>query len=205
MKCLNCGNQILGDSNHCSSCGKQVNEIPSNLDIIRNSNKEVEQFEKKVYKERTKASSRIGVVVIIIFVFCMIGFTAAGIYFTLSPMSFEFENEFVVFDEDEIPSAYSFFGDVRVCKLSTSKINNVEYFSYFEICDSEITDDDFDDYLNFLINEGYEVVDSEYSRSVYKYAKNDNYILVVSVDYETNYIYYEKKVSDELLEQSVSA
>lgn len=209
MKCPKCNNEILGDSKHCSSCGCSIENnnvnIPSNLDIIRNSKAKVEQFEEKVYQERTKTSSHMGKVVIIIFALSMIAFTIASIYFTLSPMDFDIETDYIVYDEDKIPSLYLFFEDVRVCRMSKNNINNVEYHSSYEICSSDITDDDLDDYLNFLIKEGYEVVESDYSRSVFKYAENDNYILVVSVDYETNTVYYEKKVSDELLDESVSA
>ena len=56
-----------------------------------------------------------------------------------------------------------------------------------------------------LKEEGYEVIESEYSRSVYKYANDENFILVVSVDYTDSFLNYERRVSDEFLEQSVSA
>ena len=75
----------------------------------------------------------------------------------------------------------------------------------FKFCDSEVSQEMLDDYLDFLIEEGYEVIESEYSRSVYKYANDENFILVVSVDYTDIFLNYERRVSDEFLEQSVSA
>ena len=40
---------------------------------------------------------------------------------------------------------------------------------------------------------------------MYKYANDENFILVVSVDYTDSFLNYERRVSDEFLEQSVSA
>ena len=58
MKCPNCGNEILGDSNHCSSCGKQVNNIPSNIDIINRSKNKIDAFENKVNSQNKNTSFR---------------------------------------------------------------------------------------------------------------------------------------------------
>lgn len=203
MKCPNCGNEILGDSNHCSSCGKQVNNIPSNIDIINRSKNKIDAFENKVNSQNKNTSFRKFFLRMLFVIIIFISLYNFILIISQNYISADFRKEFINIGEDKIPSAYPMFGKVKICGVSFNE--GYQTGMSFKFCDSEVSQEMLDDYLDFLIEEGYEVIESEYSRSVYKYANDENFILVVSVDYTDSFLNYERRVSDEFLEQSVSA
>lgn len=208
MLCPNCRNLILGDSNHCSSCGKQINNIesnriPSNIEIIRRAEENNGQIDDPLELDMNVYSKKINglkAFIMILFAVGIVIFVAVTVF---DMVNSDFRSDFVTLGEDKIPSAYEKFGNVNICKSSKASYNGVRTEVSFTFCDSDVTADELDDYLDFLLDEGFEIIESDYSRSVYKYAIDENYILVVSVDYANSSLHYEKRVSDDLLEYSV--
>lgn len=195
MYCRSCGNSLNNGENYCRHCGSRV---VSNVNYQNNMNNQGNQ---------KKKLSGWAIFAIIAIPLTIIGIIIAFMVFVFSIVFGVLEEAqtepYIELGNESIPSIYNVIGERELCSVSTD--NGIsDYYAEYEYCDDYLNIDEYNEYLDYLIEEeGFIEKNSYYYRSVIKESNYSGMILEVEIDLANDIIYYRRKDGEVNYKQSV--
>lgn len=186
MYCGNCGNKLNEGDLFCDHCG---NAVGSNSGSSVSVNGQVVNQPKK--------KKNIGLIVAIasplIFFALVLGVFIFIFIMLFSSLNGVDSEEFVQLSGDEIPTIYQVIGYKSICDYDSSNVGD-ELKMMYVYCNGELTNYDYEKYINYLIIEEDFVDTTTFAGTeLTKESNDDNMYLTIDIDKQTGTIVYTKK------------
>ncbi len=192
MFCRNCGYKLKDNELFCTKCGTKAGDFP-NLGNVSSA---------PVLVSSTNNNSKFPIWLIILLVIFVIGFICVIGFILIVALAIATDDglytdeeiaDYVYVDDDKIPTMYNLVGVYEMCdypETITKYDGKVVTYSY---CDIFIDDESLDEYVDDLIADyGFEETDADSTRTVTKDSVDDDYLIIVDIDYDNYFIHYRK-------------
>lgn len=192
MFCRNCGYKLKDNELNCPECGVKVGELPG-LNYVSGA---------PVLVSSTNNSSKFPIWLIILLVIFVIGFICIIGFVLIVAIAIATDDglytdeeiaDYVYIDDDKIPTMYNLAGVYEMCDYPETITKYNEKVVTYSYCDIFIDDESLDEYVDDLIDDyGFEEIDADSTRTVAKYSVDDDYLIIVDIDYDNYFIHYRK-------------
>lgn len=201
MYCINCGREWNEGELYCGSCGAlRSSQVPiQNNNVVQNAPQT-----KKSFPTWAIILIIVGAILLVgvIGLFCLIFFVFAIVdIFEYIP---EQTDSYVYIDGEEIPTLYEYDIEYMMCDYPSYTYDDNEESIEYSYCDSYLYEDDYNNYLDYLIDEyGFtEDVSDDEERIISKYTDDEMYYVSVKVDYDDDIIEYISTEIEEIEEDN---
>lgn len=203
MYCINCGREWNEGELYCGSCGAlRSSQVPvQNNNVVQN----VPQT-KKSFPAWAIILIIVGAILLVgvIGLFCLIFFAFAivdSIEYDSIP---EQTDSYVYIGGEEIPTLYEYDIEYMMCDYPDYSYDIDEESIEYSYCDSYLYVDDYNNYLDYLIDEYEftEYVSNDEERVISKYTDDEMYYIFVKVDFDDDTIEYISKEIKEFNEDN---
>ena len=185
MYCGNCGNKVKPEDSFCGNCGNSLNKVN-----YGNSNPQVPNYNVETKKKGN--GTALAIIIPIVVVLAIIGFIAGVFIIILALLGSEANKDYVDLSGDEVPTIYYVIGEKNICNYDSS-YNGDEMEITYEYCDNELTADELDEYIEYLIeNEGFTDMITYPSTNLVKESDNSDMYIGVEIYKNSNTIIYYK-------------
>ena len=201
MYCINCGREWNEGELYCGSCGAlRSSQVPvQNNNVVQN----VPQT-KKSFPTWAIILIIVGAILLagVIGLFCLIFFVFVIVD------SFEYIPEqtdsYVYIGGEEIPTLYEYDIEYMMCDYPSYTYDDNEESIEYSYCDSYLYEDDYNNYLDYLVEEyGFtEDVSDDEERIISKYTDDELYYVSVKVDFDDDIIAYISTEIEEIEEDN---
>lgn len=185
MYCGNCGNKVKPEDGFCGNCGNPLNKVN-----YGNSNPQVPNYNVETKKKGN--GTALAIIIPIVVVLAIIGFIAGVFIIILTLLSSEANKDYVDLSGDEVPTINYVIGERNICSYDSSYSGDEMEITY-EYCDNDLTADELDEYIDYLIeNEGFTDMITYPSTNLVKESDNSDMYIGVEIYKNSNTIIYYK-------------
>ena len=186
MYCRRCGNKIEGNHKYCKYCGI---EIPSKMSY------EYPGYPtNETINTTTKQKKNIGAVLlalIVPFIAIVIIITIIGMIFkfTIGTLDEKQTQEYVNFNDYQIPTVYKILGEKDICSYKTSSSDLTKELEFF-YCKNESNEEDLTKYAEHLAKNEKFAIEKNFNRITLKKELKDKGNIKIEIDIINSAIKY---------------
>lgn len=198
MYCRNCGNKVKDNDKFCDKCGSEIVKFTNNGEnnFVYGSQQNISTVQQPIngnQKPKNKKIIAIAIIIPIAIILFIVGIMAFVFILTFGLLGNESSKEYVDLDGDKIPTIYKVIGEKRICNVNSSSYDDEVLISY-EYCDGELSNNEYDEYIDYLTTEENFMKESSYSLyTLTKESIDDGMFIVIEIDKYSDVVNYYKE------------